>query len=149
MLARQYDPAIDLTEIVIVFAARLIRPLAGASEGERHAMPGDRDARFKLGWILRMNFCAAIEGELDAIGRRHRSEFVRIRPAPGIAAEQHALAAGVKASARIRNLVDGQVRVGNPAEYLLVFLPEATSELQSGLDHGRVGNSVDRRLHRG
>ena len=95
-----------------------------------------------------MNLAAARDREPDPILGRHRGEFVRIRPAPGIAAEQHALAAGIEAGARIRDLTDGKVCVGDPAEDALVLFPKTAAELQSRLDHGRIGNGVDGGFHR-
>src|SRR5579863_545977 len=111
-------------------------------------MPGDRYARLELGSILRMDLGAACEGDLDALGRRHRREFVGIRPAEKIGAEQYAPAAKIITGTRIGNLPDRQVGVGDSAENMLVLFPEASPELQSDLDRAGIGNRVDCHLHR-
>ena len=71
MLARQHNPAVDLTEIVVMLGSRLLGPIAGASERERHAMPRYRDAVLKLSRILRMDLGAKGHCAGDALRRRH------------------------------------------------------------------------------
>src|SRR5271166_4661419 len=105
-------------------AARLVGPVAGAAEGEGRAMPCDRYAVLELGAILRVDFGPIFDRALDALGRRHGGELVRVRPAERVGAEQHALPAGVEAAARIGNLPDRQIGVRDPAEDMLVLLPE-------------------------
>ena len=78
MFASEHDPPVDLAQVVVMLGALLLGPVAGASEGERHAMPCHRDAVFELGRILRMNAGTQSDSARDPFGRRHRGEFVRV-----------------------------------------------------------------------
>ncbi len=148
MFAGEDDAAIDLAKVVVVGGSRLIRPVARAPERERDPVPGDRNAILELGDILRMDLGAELHRAPDSLGRRHRGELVRVRSVEGVSAEQHALAAGIEIRARIGNLADREIGIADAAEDVLVLLPEPARELQPEFDRRRVGNGVDRRLHR-
>ena len=61
MFAGQRDAAVDLAQIVVVLLARLVGPVGEAALRERHAMPGDGDAVFELGRVLRMDLRAQFD----------------------------------------------------------------------------------------
>ena len=44
MLAGQYDSAVDLAEVIVVFRPRRFAPITGASQSKGHAMPRHSNA---------------------------------------------------------------------------------------------------------
>src|SRR6201994_2044743 len=128
--------------------SRLIRPVARAAEREGDTMPGDRDAILELGQILRMDLSADFDRALHALRWRHGRELIGVRAVERVSPQQHALAAGVEIRAGIGDLADWQIGVTDAAEDVLILLPEPPRELQPELHRGRVGNRVDRHLHR-
>src|SRR6266481_3271477 len=72
VLAGERNPSIDLAQIAIVGGARLLAPVAAATEHKRHPMPGHGNAVFKLLPILRMDHGAELDGTRHPLGWRHR-----------------------------------------------------------------------------
>src|SRR5262245_15148797 len=91
VLAREDDPSVDLAQVAIVLAARLVAPAAEAAVAPRHAMPADRDAVLELRGVLRMDLRALLDRAPHAFLRWHRGELVGI-PAEDVGAQEHALA---------------------------------------------------------
>ena len=90
MFAGQHDTPIDLAEVTVVLAARLVRPIAAAAERERHPVPGHRDTVLEFAAILRVNGGPEFDRALDPLGRRHGGELVGIGAVEQIGPEQHA-----------------------------------------------------------
>src|SRR6201996_7797616 len=53
VFAGEHDLAVDPAQIVVMRGPRLIAPVAGTAECERHPMPGHRHAVFKFVLVLR------------------------------------------------------------------------------------------------
>src|ERR1700683_4475621 len=147
MLARERDPAVDLAEIIVVLRPRRLRPVAGAAQRERYAMPRDGDPVFEFAPVLRVNGGAEFDRARNPLGRRHRGELERVRALVKIGAEQYASATAVEAAIGIGDLPDRQVGVADAAIDRLVLLPEAALELQADLDGRAVGHGIDGRFH--
>src|SRR5436853_6478363 len=55
MFTRQRDPSVDLAQIAIVRGARLLAPVAAATEHKRHPMPCHANAVVIFGRVSRMD----------------------------------------------------------------------------------------------
>ena len=99
--------------------------------GMTNPVPFHREGILEFNGILRMNFCALLQGQFFAAGR---GEVVkRLRIGKMVGADNHPLAAGIQA-------VEGIVDLGNrligdraPAVDVVILLPEPALELQSDL----------------
>src|SRR4029077_2019413 len=97
--------------------------------------------------VLRMDLRAIFDGAPDSLLRRHGREFIRVRPVPGVAPEQDALAGRIEVGAGVGNLADRQIGIADAAENEIVLFPEAPLELQADTDGRAMGHRADRRLH--
>src|SRR5438105_15172461 len=103
---------------------RLLAPGSRTSQGEGNTMPGDGDAVFELGAVLRMNPGTKFNRTRNPVGRRDRGEFVGLRSLKNIGAEQHPAALSIEAGAPIGDLPDGAVGRAVGASERLVALRE-------------------------
>ena len=93
MLTRQNDPAVDPAEIIVMLRSRPVGPVAGATQGKGHPMPRDSNAVLEFAPVLRVKTTTQFDGARDALGGRHRREFVSIGAAEQIRAKKDTFAA--------------------------------------------------------
>src|SRR5438105_6125758 len=141
MLTRQRDPSVDLAQIAIVRDARLLAPVAAATERKRHPMPCHGNAVFIFGRILRMDHGAELDRACHPLGRRHCGKFIGAGAVEDISAEQHAAPRTIESGVGIGDLADRQVGIANAAIDRLVLLPESALELEADLDRTCIGTA--------
>src|SRR5262245_26843524 len=109
--------------------------------------PRDRDTVLDLAPVLWIDHRAVLDRAPDALPRSEPNELRRVL-SKGVGAEEHALAAAVKARARIGNLRDRKIAEGDAAIDRVIFLPEAAPELETDLHRCSIAHGCNRRPHR-